>query len=100
MNLDNTINLNIDGSITTNELIYSFENSTHRKILHKLIKHLIPGIQLKLFIENDLMIEELQDHVKNTIAPYKYPRSILFKKSLPKTKTGKIQRFLLRENSN
>ena len=52
------------------------------------------------FIENDLMIEELQDHVKNTIAPYKYPRSILFKKSLPKTKTGKIQRFLLRENSN
>ena len=52
------------------------------------------------FIENDLMIKELQDHVKNTIAPYKYPRSILFKKSLPKTKTGKIQRFLLRENSN
>ena len=52
------------------------------------------------FIENDLMIKELQDYVKNTIAPYKYPRSILFKKSLPKTKTGKIQRFLLRENSN
>ena len=52
------------------------------------------------FLENDLMIKELQDHVKNTIAPYKYPRSILFKKSLPKTKTGKIQRFLLRENSN
>ena len=52
------------------------------------------------FIDNDLMIKELQDHVKNTIAPYKYPRSILFNKSLPKTKTGKIQRFLLRENSN
>ena len=52
------------------------------------------------FIENDIMIKELQDHVKNTIAPYKYPRSILFKKSLTKTKTGKIQRFLLRENSN
>ena len=52
------------------------------------------------FADNDVMIKELQDHVKNTIAPYKYPRSILFKKSLPKTKTGKIQRFLLRENSN
>ena len=52
------------------------------------------------FIDNDVMIKELQDHVKTTIAPYKYPRSILFKKSLPKTKTGKIQRFLLRENSN
>jgi len=52
------------------------------------------------FADNDVMIKELQDHVKNTIAPYKYPRSILFKKSLPKTKTGKIQRFLLRDNSN
>ena len=52
------------------------------------------------FADNDVMIKELQDHVKNTIAPYKYPRSILFKKSLPKTTTGKIQRFLLRENSN
>jgi 2-aminobenzoate-CoA ligase len=35
----------------------------------------------------------LQDHVKATIAPYKYPRSIVFAKSLPKTPTGKIQRF-------
>ena len=52
------------------------------------------------FIGNDFIIKELQDHVKNTIAPYKYPRSIIFKKFLPKTKTGKIQRFLLRENTN
>jgi 2-aminobenzoate-CoA ligase len=43
--------------------------------------------------------ESLQDFVKNLIAPYKYPRSIIFKKSLPKTKTGKMQRFLLRDNS-
>ena len=52
------------------------------------------------FIGNEFIIKELQDHVKNTIAPYKYPRSIIFKKFLPKTKTGKIQRFLLRENTN
>ncbi len=52
------------------------------------------------FTGNDFIIKELQDHVKNTIAPYKYPRSIIFKKFLPKTKTGKIQRFLLRENTN
>ena len=39
----------------------------------------------------------LQDHVKATIAPYKYPRSIVFKNQLPKTSTGKIQRFKLRE---
>ena len=43
-------------------------------------------------------IKRLQDHVKATIAPYKYPRSVKFLDSLPKTATGKIQRFRLREN--
>jgi len=38
----------------------------------------------------------LQMHVKATIAPYKYPRSVRFVEALPKTPTGKIQRFLLR----
>jgi 2-aminobenzoate-CoA ligase len=38
----------------------------------------------------------LQEHVKASIAPYKYPRSIVFTDSLPKTQTGKIQRFRLR----
>jgi 2-aminobenzoate-CoA ligase len=37
----------------------------------------------------------LQDHVKSVIAPYKYPRSIIFVSALPKTATGKIQRFML-----
>jgi 2-aminobenzoate-CoA ligase len=41
----------------------------------------------------------LQDHVKATIAPYKYPRSIKFALALPKTQTGKIQRYLLRTQS-
>ena len=40
--------------------------------------------------------KSLQDHVKATIAPYKYPRSVIFVGSLPKTQTGKIQRFRLR----
>ncbi len=39
----------------------------------------------------------LQDHVKATIAPYKYPRAIAFVSELPKTHTGKLQRFKLRE---
>jgi 2-aminobenzoate-CoA ligase len=39
----------------------------------------------------------LQDHVKATIAPYKYPRAIAFVAELPKTHTGKIQRFKLRQ---
>jgi 2-aminobenzoate-CoA ligase len=38
----------------------------------------------------------LQNHVKATIAPYKYPRSVKFVDTLPKTQTGKIQRFRLR----
>lgn len=45
---------------------------------------------------DDAQIKHLQDHVKQTIAPYKYPRSIVFCKELPKTQTGKIQRFLLK----
>ncbi len=44
-----------------------------------------------------LMVKVLQDHVKATIAPYKYPRSVKFVDALPKTQTGKIQRFKLRQ---
>lgn len=43
------------------------------------------------------MTKRLQDHVKATIAPFKYPRSVIFTDTLPKTQTGKIQRFRLRE---
>jgi 2-aminobenzoate-CoA ligase len=38
----------------------------------------------------------LQEHVKSTIAPYKYPRAIEFRTALPRTETGKLQRFRLR----
>ena len=40
--------------------------------------------------------KRLQDHVKATIAPYKYPRSIVFVDALPKTAAGKIRRFKLK----
>ena len=43
-------------------------------------------------------IKRLQDHVKATIAPFKYPRSVRFHDSLPKTATGKVQRFRLKED--
>ncbi|MBY8916425.1 AMP-binding protein [Nitratireductor sp. L1-7-SE] len=46
---------------------------------------------------DELTVKRLQDHVKAAIAPYKYPRSIKFLDALPKTETGKIQRFRLRE---
>jgi 2-aminobenzoate-CoA ligase len=43
------------------------------------------------------LMKELQDFVKSQIAPYKYPRSIEFVSALPRTETGKLQRFRLRE---
>lgn len=49
---------------------------------------------------DEACVKRLQDHVKATIAPYKYPRSIRFHAELPKTATGKIQRFKLRDLSH
>ena len=43
--------------------------------------------------------EMLQEHVKATIAPYKYPRRVVFTDALPKTESGKIQRFRLKEGA-
>jgi 2-aminobenzoate-CoA ligase len=45
------------------------------------------------------LVKELQDYVKAEIAPYKYPRQIEFLETLPRTETGKLQRFRLRERS-
>jgi 2-aminobenzoate-CoA ligase len=42
------------------------------------------------------LVAELQDHVKRELAPYKYPRAIDFVERLPRTETGKIQRYRLR----
>ncbi len=43
------------------------------------------------------MVQALQEHVKQNIAPYKYPREIEFMSALPRTETGKLQRFKLRQ---
>jgi len=47
--------------------------------------------------EGSVMAKALQDHVKNAIAPYKYPRRIEFIAALPRNESGKIQRFRLRQ---
>jgi benzoate-CoA ligase len=47
----------------------------------------------------DAMSRTLQDHVKSKLAPFKYPRWIEFRADLPKTATGKIQRFKLRSEA-
>jgi 2-aminobenzoate-CoA ligase len=61
------------------------------------------GQKVKAFIvaaanvtTNDTLISELKNFVKETIAPYKYPREIEFVDALPKTATGKLRRVELR----
>ena len=46
---------------------------------------------------DEALASELQDHVKQKIAPYKYPRKVEFVESLPRTVSGKISRRLLRD---
>jgi 2-aminobenzoate-CoA ligase len=53
---------------------------------------LAPGIA-----GDDALVAALQDHVKREIAPYKYPRAVEFVTQLPKTETGKLKRFALRQ---
>ncbi len=48
---------------------------------------------------DEAMARALQDFVKQTIAPYKYPREISFRASLPRTETGKLQRFRLKQEA-
>jgi 2-aminobenzoate-CoA ligase len=45
---------------------------------------------------DEAKVAELQEHTKKLIAPYKYPRAIDFVEALPRTATGKLQRFHLR----
>ncbi len=47
------------------------------------------------FASNDAMRNQLQDFVKTRLAPHKYPRYVEFVSGLPKTATGKLQRYLL-----
>jgi acetyl-CoA synthetase len=49
------------------------------------------------FEPSEVLVRELQDHVKDETAPYKYPRLVDFAEALPKTPSGKIRRALLRE---
>ena len=63
-----------------------------RGALVKAFVVLAPGYE-----PGDTLVTELQDHVKNVTAPYKYPRKVEFVDTLPKTISGKIRRIELRE---
>jgi 2-aminobenzoate-CoA ligase len=56
------------------------------------------GQKVKAFViaTEPVGAKALQEHVKAAIAPYKYPREVEFVDALPKTATGKLQRFQLR----
>lgn len=49
------------------------------------------------YAAGEAMVKELQDFVKSAVAPYKYPRAVQFVDQLPRTATGKLQRFRLHE---
>ncbi len=64
----------------------------------------VRGFMVKAFVvlkpgrqPSEELVAELQDHVKRELAPYKYPRAIDFVERLPRTETGKIQRYVLRQ---
>jgi 2-aminobenzoate-CoA ligase len=63
-----------------------------RGVIVKAYVVLRPGVR-----GDDALVMALQDHVKREIAPYKYPRAIEFVNELPKTASGKLRRFTLRE---
>lgn len=46
---------------------------------------------------DEVLVKQLQDFVKQNVAPYKYPRAVVFMDALPRTQTGKLQRFRLRD---
>lgn len=48
---------------------------------------------------SEQLAKEIQDHVKRELAPYKYPREVEFIDALPRTDTGKVQRFVLRDRA-
>jgi len=65
---------------------------------------LIRGMIVKAFIvlkpgyqPSESLVKDIQKHVRNSTAPYKYPRAIEFVSELPKTISGKIQRNILRD---
>jgi benzoate-CoA ligase family protein len=64
---------------------------------HDLVKPKALVVLKDLELASEALADELRAHVKAMLAPYKYPRWVEFVRELPKTATGKIQRFKLRQ---
>jgi len=85
----------VEGALLTHEAVAECgvvgEPDAQRGSIVKAFVVLKPG-----FVGDDALVRQLQEHVKQAIAPYKYPRAVEFVDSLPRTETGKLQRFVLR----
>ncbi|MFL6708735.1 MAG: AMP-binding protein [Massilia sp.] len=64
---------------------------------HVVLAFVVPGAGYQ---PDAALAKALQDHVKQIVAPYKYPRRIEFRSALPRTETGKLQRFKLRQEAS
>ena len=84
---------------TVTRLVRKSGNSTERQVLWDPERGSVVRAVVVLrqgFEGTDALALELQDHVKRTTAPYKYPRIVEFRDELPKTASGKIKRAELR----
>ena len=86
----------VEGALITHEAVLEaavvgFEDS------EGLIKPKAFVVLKASFIQSDSLAEDLKSHVREQLAPFKYPRWVEFVEELPKTATGKIQRFKLRD---
>src|SRR5574340_1571220 len=85
----------VEAALATHEAVLEAavvgESDDDKLIKPKAYVVLKPGVK-----ESSELAESLKQHVKSRLAPYKYPRWIEFRAELPKTATGKIQRFKLR----
>ena len=81
----------IEHAAVAESAVVSSPDETRGEIVKAFVV-LAPG-----FEASDTLAKELQDHVKQITAPYKYPRKLEFLAALPKTVSGKIRRIELRE---
>src|SRR5438270_123118 len=94
----------VDG-IGSTEMMHIFISHTPEKTRRGATGYAIPGYKDTVLDEDgkpgnqpaEGTVRQLQEHVKKAIAPYKYPRQIEFIDTLPRTETGKVQRFKLRK---
>ena len=86
----------VEAALISHEHVLEAAVVAHRDE-HDLVKPKALVVLKDLELASEALADELRAHVKAALAPYKYPRWVEFVRELPKTATGKIQRFKLRK---